>query len=513
MALAILDLKEVLNASVGADVLLESAADGKSLSSSDLKAVRKWTQEDIAPERIFTFPVLAIDTAPTRNMVQYSAESQKASVKAWIGKTFLFNSNGQADTGSGADHRLAAASQVARIYRSQLVKTPAGETGTLVWVYTVRGVSESIDEFIAKIEAGILREVSIHVMVQSVDCSICGKSMQDCEAGHMPGMKYGRELCVMVTNGPLEPIELSSVACPGSVNAHVMNDSAVADYSVLSLREALGGNASALQTIARLTEKNMLTQEELAEAARVKSEEDEAAKVKTEEDEAAKVKAEEDEAAKAKTEEDEALKNAAGDPPENTEAAKCAKCGKEDCECDDSAESVKSKHFLFEGACPACGRDGAHAEAVKTVEDATKELREEMQSQVTAIVEVANTKIAAAETLAAANAETVKQFDAIVKSIRKETVNLAITNGVKAETERVLYTEELDALNYTAVKALHEALSATKPVNVRVEAVRQITESSQDRARREFGETVIVTENGATKTRSQARPRFASISK
>jgi len=230
-------LHDALDATLSAPIFSEAAKQGTALAPDDVKAIGKWTRGDIEQERLFSFPLLAIDSAPTRNNVQYTAESQKASVKAWVGVPFLFNSSGNSDLGSGADHRLAAANQVGRVFKSQLVRTAQGETATLLWAYAVRGVSQQTDDFIAKVEAGILREVSIHVMVESVNCSICNVKTQDCEKAHVPGEKYGREVCVMQTQGALEPLEVSAVACPGSTNAHVMADDDATKLT--ALREAL----------------------------------------------------------------------------------------------------------------------------------------------------------------------------------------------------------------------------------------------------------------------------------
>ncbi len=225
-------LHDALDATVSARPLFaEASKSGAKLSADDVKSINRWTRDNIEADRLVSFPVLAIDTAPTRNGIVYSAESQKASVKAWVGKTFLFNSSG------GADHTLAAASQVGRIYRSQLVTTAQGETGTLVWVYSVRGVSQQTDEFIGKIESGILREVSLHVMVEGVNCSICNVAAQDCEKAHQPGQKYGKQTCSLITQGPLEPLEVSAVAVPGSTSARVMSDDDAT--KLVALREAL----------------------------------------------------------------------------------------------------------------------------------------------------------------------------------------------------------------------------------------------------------------------------------
>jgi hypothetical protein len=241
---------------LGSVVLSEEAKTGSKIPSSHLNKIRKWTREDIDTDLIHTFPVIMIDTAPTRNLVIYTEASQKKSLKGWIGRTVLFNSNGSGNVGflGQADHSLQAASQTARIYDVRMVKTPGGEIGTLGWFYAVEGVDVIIDSFIKKLNAGVLREVSIHVAVpEGIVCSIDDKPFGGYDRSaeneelmcfdHQPGTKYGRQTCYMSTgDGKLDPLELSAVAVPGSVNAHVLGNSEVENYQVVSLKEALGGS-------------------------------------------------------------------------------------------------------------------------------------------------------------------------------------------------------------------------------------------------------------------------------
>lgn len=530
----LITLKEALDSRFGSELLFEASRTGSEVGSADLSAISRWTPSEVDPARIVTFPTLAIDTKPTRNQVQYSAASQKASVKKWVGIPFLFNSHAANPAAGGADHTLQAASQVARIYKAQVVKTPAGETGTLVWFYSVRGVSVQTDEFIAKVETGILREVSIHVMCERANCSICGVAMQDCEKGHVPGQKYGRETCVLVTVGALEPLELSSVACPGSPNAHIMSGSEVGEYEVLSLREALGGTDKALATLARLSERNM-TEVEKIEAARLVEE----ARVAAEATTAVAVVAETTEAIVA---------DVPTDLPEATKCDKCdhaahegKECSAESCECDKSkaeiakddvtgvpvgsTESASVQTVLFaEGVCPACNR-GPVAEAVvseetRTLDAEIAKLREEMEARVSSVVTAAtlkiseaDAKVATAEALVAGNSNAVAHYAEMIDGLRKETVDLAIARGVKTDAQRGAYTEEIAALNYSAIKVLVESLRVTEAP--REATVRKLQETSAERLKRTLGETVVRPEAGGKFASETAinRPRFASTTK
>ena len=263
-------------------VFTEEAKTGKGIPSSHLNKIRKWTREDIDTDLIHTFPVIMIDTAPTRNLVIYTEASQKKSLKGWIGRTVLFNSNGSGNVGflGQADHSLQAASQTARIYDVRMVKTPGGEIGTLGWFYAVEGVDVIIDSFIKKLNAGVLREVSIHVAVpEGIVCSIDDKPFGGYDRSaeneelmcfdHQPGTKYGKQTCYMSTgDGKLDPLELSAVAVPGSVNAHVLGNNEVENYQIVSLKEALGGsNQIKEQIMATRKNKKVSSADVLAEIA------------------------------------------------------------------------------------------------------------------------------------------------------------------------------------------------------------------------------------------------------
>jgi hypothetical protein len=479
----------------GAEFLLREEAP----SASQLKKAQKWIPGEIAEDSIVVWPVLAIDTAPTRNNVIYSEESQKKSLKRWVGITFLFNSIGtQGAWDNSPDHKLQAASQVARIFDAKLVKTPKGEVGTLLWVYSVKGVSEQTDEFINKVEAGILREVSIHVSIPptQIVCSICKVNFFDDKNGHYPGEKFDGKMCYMETTGVFTPLELSAVACPGSVNAHFMDDDETQDYSPVPLREALGGSSQMMETIMAEVEK---TPEQIAEDAVL------AAQKLAEAVTPPAAPAVVPEGAQAPAVVTEAKKE--DDPPaDDDEESKRKK-----------KEAAANAFKLFEGLCVACGRDGkteANADEATIKEAAIAEFRESVESRITQIAEAAATKVADAEKRAEAALKIAGDGAGLTEMLKDyiaETVQIAITKGAKAEDARETYTSELAALSYQGVKAVREALSVATGTSQRETKRANLADTARDRASREFGTTKVAETDGRQRTVTQRRGFTAPI--
>lgn len=536
---------------VGSSILTEEATVGKKIPANHLKKIANWTREEIAPEFLHTYPVLMIDTAPTRNNVIYTEKSQKKSVKGWQGVTYLFNDIGGAG-GSWfqADHTLQAASQKARIYDSRIVSTPKGEIGSLAWFYAVEGIDEATNSFIKKLDAGILREVSIHVTVpEGVTCSICEAPFADCEknsgAWHWPGDKYGKKTCYMSTGeGLLVPLELSSVACPGSVNAHVMKDDDVENYPVVSLREALGGSRQALYSLSREADVKK-TKEQIAEELKRVQEMATAAgltlaeaadsigmklteakkcsecgheshgnkECKVEECEctgsskqSAKKDDEEKEDDESDKDDDEKEDDEASDPPEGDDDTKNKK-NKKNKKTD--KQNVKPKFSLFEGECVACGRSEAAAPVSVNETEALKEMRSDFQEQVKKIVARAREKCESVEATATLNAEKAAHFDKFFDAFVSETADLAIAAGHKKSCDKQAYHEHLKSLSYQAVQELHDVFKL-KPVDKATERAR-LEQSMVDRAKDNLGRTQIVEEKDGTKrTKTERRAFFAA---
>lgn len=411
------------DARIDASILTEES---RSVSKSEISAIRKYTRRDIDEASVYTFPVLAIDTRPTRNGVIYSAESQKKTCKQWIGIPFLFNANAQGAGifSNGQDHTVQAASQFGRIYKAQCVETGNGNIGTLVWVYSFPDVSPAVQEFVNKVDTGLLREVSIHVMAKNgVECSVCGSSFQDDNHTHIPGEKYGKETCYIQTIGQLEPIELSSVACPGSTVAHIMDNADVSKYKLLSLREALRGSHSPIEA----NMEPVVTEDAITPPL---AESNPAAETQTGEE----------------LEEDNA------DGGSGTAVVTETKV-------------EKPKLALFEGseACPVCNRT-EHTESAELTDEqkdsVLAEYRESVEQKILAITEAAAAKIADAEKRVEVAEQSSTDAQSMLEFFADETVELAINKGLKEASAREAYKEELRSLGFRGIKALREAYTA-----------------------------------------------------
>src|SRR6266567_1081367 len=563
---------------IGSTILAEESASGQKIPSSHLNKIRKWIREDIDVKRIHTFPFIMIDTAPTRNLVIYTAKTQKKSLNGWFGRTVLFNSTGVGNVGllGQADHYLQASSQVARIYDAKMVKTPDGEIGTLGWVFAVEGVDPVIDSFINKLNAGVLREVSIHVAVaEGIFCSIDEKqfaSWSDDKTeenekiicfDHQPGNKYGKQICYMSTGDHrVEPLELSVVACPGSINARVLKPDEVEDYTMTSLSEALGGSKEvkenimakknessdpALKTIFELAkEAGLLISEKKDDKKESKCGECghqshegscsancnscKESKKKDEKYDKESLNSEkkdnvvddgDDDDKKKKKEEEEAnpdqkkpgtkSKDSKEEEESNPDQKKPGTKSKDSKDKDKDDEEEKKadppegdddtkESFLFiEGDCPACGRSEASS---NTDEEAVKNLRAKMTEQVQLIITEAKKRIKA-------NSEKAAQYDAIFSLFVEETASLAVETGLKKFQERDNYIETLKSLSFNAVQEIRLSLSAKQKPS-RENKVEELHQSMLERAKQNLG-TVIEEKDGKKKSVSglTSRPKFA----
>ena len=443
-----ISLDEALGATnqiLRSEILTEAAGN---LSTSELKAIRKWTRRDVTAEEVYTFPALAIDTNPTRNGVIYSAESQKLSVRSWVGVPFLFNANADGGMLSGGDHALVASSQVARIYKAQIVETTKGNIGTLVWVFTFPDVSDEIKEFCNKIDAGILREVSIHVMARQVECSICGET-PNWDHEHQKGEKYGKETAYIKTVGALEPLELSSVACPGSIVAHVMDDSEVSKYT--TLREALSGSHSPIEAF--MDTENIETPPETAPITPEVTHTEDGAPVI---DPIAEAKKD------GEPDEDDAEDDA------EAKKKKKPKTGGDDPTSGGTPVGKTNESLnLFEGVeCPVCHREDAPVIEPEALTEAQREailapFREEITTKINAVMTAAKERVDAAESALTIEREQHSEAADIFKYYVTETVDLAVEKGFKTAAQREEYSTELVSLSFKGVRAVRETMQAS----------------------------------------------------
>ena len=198
-------------------VILKSAeVDILEVTDSDLRKINKYTLAPLSKEDVFAFKVnIGDNETDDRNYEPFNLQALKDLKKLYVGKTVI------------KDHRRSADNQVARIYDTELVSesklTKAGEPFTSVIAKCYMVKTNSNEDLIKEIKAGIKKEVSTGARAKKLICNICGTDNMKSYCPHYPGRKYakdtGEETCLMTIDGVKEAYELSLVAVPAQPRA------------------------------------------------------------------------------------------------------------------------------------------------------------------------------------------------------------------------------------------------------------------------------------------------------
>ena len=188
-------------------------ADVTAADEQELALINRLARKKLTAEEVYTFTVRLCDNEVDRDGERFENETLEELARLFVGKTGIF------------DHQWSAAGQVARIYRAEVADEPetitaAGDPCRYVkgWAYMMR--TPASEELIARLEGGILREVSVGCAVEKAVCSVCGKPAGTCE--HRRGERYGDKLCYVSLQGAKDAYEWSFVAVPAQPKAGVM---------------------------------------------------------------------------------------------------------------------------------------------------------------------------------------------------------------------------------------------------------------------------------------------------
>ena len=186
------------------------------VTPEDLKKINKFTLSPFTAEEIFAFKVnMGDNETDDRNNEPFNLQALKDLKKSYIGKTVI------------KDHRRSADNQVARIYDTELMTeaklTKAGEPFTSVIAKCYMVKTNSNEDLIKEIKAGIKKEVSTGCRPKKLICNICGTDNTKSYCPHYPGREYekdsGKITCQMTIDGVKEAYELSLVAVPAQPRA------------------------------------------------------------------------------------------------------------------------------------------------------------------------------------------------------------------------------------------------------------------------------------------------------
>jgi len=203
---------------------------------TNLEKLNQFTRREHSEEEVYLFDVILCNNDIDRDMEAFSEKALEQMQELFIGKTGIF------------DHNLKSAGQTARIYDTELVKSPDKKTkdgrpliSLKANAYTVR--TDSNADFIKEIDGGIKKEVSVSCSAGRQICSVCGADKSEGVCSHIPGKSYGGKYCYTILDNIKDAYEWSFVAVPAQPLAGVTKqftspqDSALSEEQTLLLNE------------------------------------------------------------------------------------------------------------------------------------------------------------------------------------------------------------------------------------------------------------------------------------
>ena len=176
---------------------------------------------------MYAFSLRLCDNEVDRDWERFDETALSTLGDLFVGKSGIF------------DHQWTAEGQTARIYRTEVVRESAQVTAAgdgycwlKAWAYLLR--TEKNADLIAEIEGGIKREVSVGCSVARRVCSVCGAEGGTCQ--HVPGQRYGEQLCYLELREPTDAYEWSFVAVPAQRRAGVLKRYGPEDAGTAQLR-------------------------------------------------------------------------------------------------------------------------------------------------------------------------------------------------------------------------------------------------------------------------------------
>ena len=174
-------------------------------TAEQLAAINAQAKAQLTAEQVYVFSLRLCDDQVDRDFERFDTQALGELAKLFIGKTGIL------------DHQWSAGNQVARIFQAEVVQENR-VSYIKAWAYIRRGGRG--EEFIADIEAGILKEVSVGCAMGMAVCSVCGGEYGQC--GHRKGEHYDGQLCCAILREPMDAYEFSFVAVPAQREAGVL---------------------------------------------------------------------------------------------------------------------------------------------------------------------------------------------------------------------------------------------------------------------------------------------------
>ena len=174
-------------------------------TAAQLEKINALAKGNLTAEQVYVFSVRLCDDQLDRDYERFDTAALPQLAKLFVGKSGI------------VDHKWSAGGQLARIFDAEVLAED-GVSFIKAWAYIRRGGQG--DEWIADIEAGIKKEVSVGCAMGASVCSVCGGEYGSC--GHRKGEYYEGQLCCAILREPVDAYEFSFVAVPAQREAGVM---------------------------------------------------------------------------------------------------------------------------------------------------------------------------------------------------------------------------------------------------------------------------------------------------
>lgn len=165
-------------------------------------------------EEVFVFKLAMCDNEIDRTFEVFPAKTLKELAGLFVGRTII------------ADHDRSTHNQCARIYETEVTagggQTGIGETYSQLVAHCYMLRTDATEGFIADIEGGIKKEVSVGCRIGAAVCSICGIDNTKTWCEHMPGREYDGQMCHFRLERAKDAYEVSFVAVPAQPKAGVV---------------------------------------------------------------------------------------------------------------------------------------------------------------------------------------------------------------------------------------------------------------------------------------------------
>lgn len=147
------------------------------ISQNDLELINQYTRRTYSKDEIYSFNVVLCDNEIDRDNEAFSKQALYEMGKLFVGKTGITN------------HNPIAENQTARIYRCYVECVEGKKTSFNDEYYRLVAkayipIIDSTRETIAKIDSGILKEVSVGCSSDEIICSVCESDIRHNACGH-----------------------------------------------------------------------------------------------------------------------------------------------------------------------------------------------------------------------------------------------------------------------------------------------------------------------------------------